>query len=262
MASHTKSVVSKLGTYEKATMVNNYAAVLIESGKFEEAISLLKFALELLREIVQGNSEEARACRDCIWDGFIVFSEENASKHTGTEQCTIASSSSKINPSDRSPNSCTGNNHGTSGKDWFQRKEENRHRYNFMHTQPIRVRCEGHCSMEGNIHPIVTFNIALAYHLRAILAGRMDGGSLKCQMKKALALYELAHAMQGETNKQQVQKKYQEQNSVQASNYLRFGIMLLYNASHIHRLLSDTTKYRYCLEELLSIERILAGNDS
>mmetsp|Transcript_34568 Transcript_34568/g.81498 ORF Transcript_34568/g.81498 Transcript_34568/m.81498 type:complete len:259 (+) Transcript_34568:123-899(+) len=254
-------------SYEKTKVLNNYAATLIESGKFVEAISLLKFTLKYLKQSSRPYSGDTCVFRNCVWEGSTI-SEKNAPKESDKIPFTIASSSGKTIPIDPSPKRRASNvtktlekNRGTAERDcYIKRTKEHRHRWNHMHTRPIRVRCEGDCSTRG-IHPFVTFNIALAHHLKAFAIMRIDRVPWKHELKKALALYRLAYEMQRDNNIQQ-QKKCHEPNNVHASSCLRFGIMLLYNIGHIHRLLNDTKKYRRCLEELLSIEMILADSDN
>lgn len=195
-------VDANTSTQHKAQNLNNNAALLIESGKLDEALLLLKQTLDYVKE--HGDQQE---CRSSALDECIATSQE--------ESCeTISMGSSAVNTKGNS--------------------------YNYIYKRPIRVNCDEQ-SIGGNMQSIITFNIALAHHLKALRGAPSTNSK---QLIRTLSLYELAH---------QMQRFYTDGRS------FYFEMIILGNIGHIHNVLNNKQKCNWCLRQLMLIEAMVNG---
>jgi len=85
---------------------------------------------------------------------------------------------------------------------------------------------------------ILTFNLALAHHLRAI-----ETNSERTVMQQVVTLYEIVYRWQLEES--------HDGNGSMLS--LRFSMIITNNLSEIHRAANNNDKHKMCLEQLLSV---------
>ncbi len=110
-----------------------------------------------------------------------------------------------------------------------------------LYRQPIRVAPQsmqvGH-NMGSTLPMIITFNLALAYHLTAI---EEEGPINRDSLRKILQLYELSYRWQSE-----------DQGNEQV-NSLSFTMIIANNLGEIHRAVGNHSKlFVMCLQYLLS----------
>jgi hypothetical protein len=109
----------------------------------------------------------------------------------------------------------------------------------FVYRQPIRVTPQ---SMQAGhnmiiLPMIITFNLALAYHLTAI---EEEGPINRDSLEKVLQLYEVAYRWQSEDQ------------GNEHVNSLSFDMSIANNLGEIHRAVGNHSKYVICLQYLLS----------
>ena len=106
----------------------------------------------------------------------------------------------------------------------------------YIYNNPIRITPEalqqGHY-MGITLQLILTFNIALAHHLRAIAHGDLH---LRGTLKKVLQLYEVAY-------------RWKMQEEIPS---LRFSMVIANTLGQIHRAAGNYAKYIMCLQHVLS----------
>jgi hypothetical protein len=192
-----------------AQKLNEHAAFCIEVGYYERAIPVLVEALHLAEEAHNNIEEDNCRCEDCSLESCMIFGQISLPQcATPTKKCQSLSDESEDT---------------------------------FVYRQPIRLTPqstqEGH-NMASTLTMIITFNLALAYHLTAIEKGWINRDSLQ----KVLQLYELAYRWQ---------LLEDDQGNAQV-NSLSFTMILANNLGEIHRAVGNHTKYILCLQHLLS----------
>jgi hypothetical protein len=102
---------------------------------------------------------------------------------------------------------------------------------------------------------LLTFNLALAYHMNAISVSASGHKINRSHLQKILQLYELAHRWQSE------QEKYHISLTGRSSNLgfssLKFTMIIANNLGHIHYMVNNVTKYHLCMQHLLSTLMLL-----
>ena len=217
-----------------AQKLNNSAALCIEIGQYDRAISSLAKALRLSREHSHERMMGGCNCHQCSLGCCIAFSENIPPVLDNT-----------------STPSCKG-----IGCD-------------YVYQRPIRIPpqpiVENH-NMGTTLFLIITFNLAMAHHLSAIVSSNTTNTSNTDEIhtsgnkiKKTLQLYELAHNWHSRLS--QTSHKCDHDDSMDIRNdespsnsvaSIRFSMIISNNLSHIHRLCSNYTKHRQYLEHLLS----------
>merc|ERR1740130_153598 len=149
--------------------------------------------------------------------------------------------------------------------------------YGFVYRKALRVNMSS--SIEQQMHyytgstlrVIIVFNLALAYHLKAIAttiitatAAAPTSTTTTKLLQQSLHLYMLAYRLHTEYEEQQQQQhQEQEQDSSSATSTaslfnsdnlgnLRFVMIISNNIGEIHRISNDTTKHVRCLDHVLS----------
>lgn len=215
-----------------AQLLNDEAALLIQQGDCEQAITHLIKALRLYEEVA--DSYEACTCHHCRLESCIARSK-------------------------RTPMQCDSFHCPCPGQEVSEDGDSDVHRpghFNaanngYIYSQPIF--CSPTFSHEGH-HPgvtlmmIIIFNLALAHHLVSIFPSQHSeafsfstGASTVAQLRhkrlsKALQLYELFYQLQME----------REIFSTQAM------LAVANNVGEIHRIVGNHNKYQLCLEHLMS----------
>jgi hypothetical protein len=193
-----------------AKKLNNSAAFCIETGRYDRAVSNLVKALKLTEQI---DISASCTCKHCGLKACMAFSQRCDS----TSVDSVASKRPKRRQSLISDES----------------SEEG-----YIYRQPIRVAPqamhEGH-SMGLTLPLIITFNLALAHHLRAIEENQLD----RKKLSKVLQLYEFAYRWQMEEDDEQV-------------HCIRFTMIISNNLGEIHRAVNNRSKYVMCLQHVLS----------
>ena len=227
-----------------AQKMNNSAALCIEVGHYDRAISSLAKALRLSREHSDERMMGSCHCYQCSLDGCIAFSEIN-------------------------PPPVANNNIAPSFKDIG---------YGYVYRRPIRIPplpiIDNH-NMGKTLFLIITFNLAMAHHLSAMCNTSMrnttntadDLHTSENKIKKSLQLYELAYNWYSRLASESSHEHDDDDgcmytrndnesssspNSCSSVASIRFYMIISNNLSHIHRLGSNYTKHRQCLEHLLS----------
>ena len=256
-----------------AQRMNNNAALCFETGHYSRAIILLKKALEINNKKNKKNGvrvfrEKICKCYLCTLDGCIAFSENSLSITRAVECSTISSGSSggharkrrqiiTTPPLARRRNMFWKPPHKEIKKAIAATTQDFKTDFDcrYIYRRPIRVACEGH-AMGSTLFLIIIFNLALAYHLEAVDSGH----SKKKQdtlIHKILSMYKLAHNWQlnllckgnaGETKKDDPKPLY----SCSSVTSIRFNMIIRNNLSQIHLLANDYSKYKRCLQFLLS----------
>ncbi len=206
----------------RAQELNEHGVFCIEVGQYERAITALIEALQVA-ESTNLDPRLACCCHACSLESCMKYSQVHSSAVT---------------------------NDGTKSK-------KSRITYcsapdGYVYRQPIRIPPEavhGRHTMGMTLPLLLTFNLALAYHLNAISA-RLSGTKVhRSHLQKILQLYELAYRWQSE----------QEQGIASltgrsSSNFssLKFTMIIANNLGQIHRMVNNMTKYRLCMQHLLS----------
>jgi len=263
-----------------AQKLNNSAASCIEIGQYDRAISSLSKALQLSEqqdeeeESNHGESSEEMmtticSCYHCTVDGCIEYSEKNPHVMTKDDPfvCVTVGVARETNT-----NADTDTDTDSS----------------YIYRRPIQVTprsIQGGHNMGSSLCLLISFNLALAYHLKAITITTTTTNyknhnkkssrqhPKKQYMTVALKLY--THVMQWQTRLIRQNFFDDEGNSMMSStaasfHNMRLKMVLLNNMSHIHRCDIITTctststdnkgrKHKYheksyimCLELLLS----------
>merc|ERR1712032_779867 len=149
--SYEKMMEHAASAHEYAQKLNNISAMYMEVGKYDKAIESLGKALKL-SEIHTTDQlldrSEACTCCDCSLEGCIAHSEQGLNL---------------IEVFDTSIN----NNKNESRKGVMDIDEECATLYRKPIRIPKRSICEGH-NMGSTLFLIITFNLALAHHLKAL----------------------------------------------------------------------------------------------
>ena len=224
-----------------AQKLNNSAALCIEIGQYDRAVLSLTKALRLSREQTDESMICTCRCRDCSLDGCIAYSECNPPVSKISQQ-------------------------GSSGC------------CSFVYRRPIRVPpqpiLESH-NMGRSLFLVITFNLGLAHHLSAMVTSQMTNPIISSEeittnepqeqrdqeqpkprndtklIKKALQLYELSNNWHSRITASRPLTVY-DCDATGGVSSIRFRMILSNNMSHAHSLSSNDTKYRQCLENLLS----------
>jgi len=247
-------------TYHLAQQLNNSAAQCIEIGHYSRAIWSLSKALEINRN--QMNTDRPRRekvckCYRCTLDGCIAFSESNRSA-AAIFDCTSSNGECpniKKRRIDSSEVATEKRNLCDSSSSTISQESEDRvFEDGYTYCQPILVGSEGH-TMGATLFLVIIFNLALAYHLKAL-----DGHHTKKErdtiIQKTLSMYELSHWWQLKLLSKD--KKGNSTSSTRAAaSYssvasIRFNMIIQNNLSQIYLLINDNSKYKRCLQQLLS----------
>jgi len=237
--------------------LNNSAALCIEVGHYDRAIFSLTKALRLSREQSDESMAVTCSCQECSLDGCIAYSESTP--------CPVVNANANV----RCSCACA-----------------------YVYQRPIRIpplpTLENH-NMGRRLFLIVTFNLALAHHLGAmttsnsttnsttsnsngnsnsatsnttqpptttttkqLIPKRLQTSSTNVnKIKKALQLYEISRNWHSRIVSTTCHDS-NESHECDTMSSIRFQMILSNNLSHIHRLGSNTTEQRQCLEHLLS----------
>jgi len=160
-----------------AQKINNISAMLIEIGNYEKAIASLGKALKLSEVHMTDQLLDRSACTtDCSLDGCITHSEQDSNL---IEVLDISNNNKKRNANNRKRDA-NGNNN-----------EKNEHT---LYRKPIRIPKqiirEGQ-NMGNTLFLIITFNLALAHHLKALK--KTSSSSVSSLLNSTVQLYELAN---------------------------------------------------------------------
>jgi hypothetical protein len=207
--------------------------------------------------IDRARREKVCKCYHCTLDGCIAFSESNRSA-AAILDCT---SSNGVGPNikkrrlDSSEvaierrNLCDGISATIS-----QEREDRVLEDGYTYCQPILVGSEGH-DMGATLFLIIFFNLALAHHLKA-LDGHYTKKERDVIIRKTLSMYELTQSWQLKLLSNE--KKGNSTSSTRASAScssvvsIRLNMIIQNNLSQIHLLINDISKYKRCLQHLLS----------
>lgn len=204
----------------RAQELNEHSVFCIEIGHYDRAIESLIRALQVAETTTLDSRFSCRcgscnldACMRCSHDYSKVVSDGIATKFS-------------------TPPSGTGEG--------------------FVYRQPIRIPPEavhgGHI-MGMALPLILTFNLALAYHLNALSIRNSTGHVDRLHLQKILQLYELAYRWQTEQEHHMAMGKTQSNLSYSS---LKFTMIIANNLGQIHYAVNNMTKYHLCLHHLLS----------
>ena len=228
--------------------LNNIASMSISDGNYEEAIALLTKGLK------QSLSFDCCTCYSL--QSCFLIREEREEQEEEEEDYSMDCYSSI----DKNDDDC----------------------YGFVYRKALRVNMSS--SIEQQMHyytgstlrVIIVFNLALAYHLKAIATTIITATATAAAptstsstttttklLQQSLHLYMLAyrlHTEYEEQQQQQQQEQEQESSSTTSTSLfnsdnlgnLRFVMIISNNIGEIHRISNDTTKHVRCLEHVLS----------
>jgi len=200
-----------------AQKLNNVASMCMEVGHYDKAISSLGKALRLSElHIVDQLMDRSQACTcmDCSLDGCISFSESNTNNSNLLELCNS-----------RNNNKTETNNNKSNIKNMMfvddAQDQEGEHdqeeQTSTIYRRPIRIPprsiSEGH-NMGSTLFLIITFNLAMAHHLKAVsLSSTSHPSSISSSLiANTLQLYEL-------TNNWQHRLRCEEQEEEEQDDY-------------------------------------------
>ncbi|OEU06953.1 hypothetical protein FRACYDRAFT_252585 [Fragilariopsis cylindrus CCMP1102] len=214
-SSNSSASASASVHHRYAQRLNNGAANCINIRQYDQAITFLAKALKL-SEIQQTDEEqlllittaECHSHKCCSIDSSIVFSEYDSINDSGISDG----------------------------------------RGNFIYRQPIcvtsRTMYQFH-NMGSTLSLIITFNLAIAHHLKAIASSSSDKGSDARIVDNALRFYELAN-------------EYHQRLQPHNRKSLRLDMIVYNNLSNIYRyhkqgqLQQHEERYQQCLDRLHS----------
>lgn len=217
-----------LHSYANVQELNQRAALSLEIGQYDKAISTLKKTLQLWKErdLTDENSgavNEACMCLKCSANGWICSGN-------GGEYIDESSVSRPVGH--RSP---------AVGSDIEYRTGFD---CGYMYQKLVRIPCRncfGSQNMGSAVALIIIFNLAIAHHISSSRSNSWP------KMKRTLQLYQLANDC--------LNRYIIDTHSYSASNemYMMFQMILLNNLSHLHSFMGDYSKSRQCIERLIPI---------
>lgn len=232
--------------------LNNEAANFIEAGRLECAVPVLVNALNMQKQqasptrcrgadgmhLDNESDEEICKCPCCSLDFCLTYSYKVSGE---------GRQGSQSRPPMSDAAECT-----RIFENGVCREENDDDDRFYIHRQPIRIpqKCirEGH-NMGLTLPLILTFNLALSYHLIALRQQEYGQGvNTKVRdgnLQKILVLYELAYKTQMEG---------EEQGGVSGAQVacVRFTMILANNLADLHHAAENNVKQRLCLQHLLS----------
>jgi len=241
--------------YEYAEKLNNSAVLCIELGKYNRAEVSLTKALRLSNAYNKKSIIDVCRCYHCTLDGCIHFTEDSNralrakafAKSRGTQQASSVF--------DRRCN-CQTSRHSSD----FSHPES------FIYKRAIRSTClpisDGHI-MGPALSLIITFNLGLAKHLRAIEGEQESVKPNTCRralLERSLRLYQAVHDCLRSSSRASNERSHENfDNETMEDSATQFKLILCNNICHVHhclnnpiRLSSDSkcTYHKY-LERLL-----------
>jgi len=237
--------------------LNNSAALYIESGQYDQAISQLKKALCLIKQssdtdysvTSKNTSRLVCRCDYCILEECMVCSEDSVLSETKLLS-TVHVQANK--------------------------KETNDYRSDYyIYRRPIRA--TPNCLFEGHhmglfLLLFVRFNLALAHHLKfvsifvystnsntAATTNSVPIMEKRSIPQKVLRLYELTYTLQTDlfsTKQHQLDATICTRYSTSASVVspgLRFNMIICNNLSQVHKISQNHEQHKNCLQRLLSM---------
>ena len=231
-----RETVEILTQQERARELNEQGCFAIEVGYYDRAIALLTEALNAV-ETMKSRSCSRHLSITCGLDVCLEYTQNYSNLvNYGVQNLTSPSSTEKTNPFHvaRSEDATMSTSSG------------------FIYKQPFRIPyhavAEGFC-LGQTLPLVVVFNLALAYHLNAILC-KKSGGNLtssgRAHLENILQLYEMAYQWHME------QERVQPLSPSSGLSSLKFIMILANNLAQIHLAVQSMTKYRLCLQHLLS----------
>ena len=211
----------------RAQELNEHSAFCIEIAHYNRAIDALIEALQVTECTTLDVNYSCR-CGSCNLDACMQYSQDYFKVvDDGGMQTKLCGSLSPVGSSSQSEG--------------------------FIYRQPIRIPPEavkgGHI-MGMTLPLILTFNLALAYHLNAISVGRTTGATVnRAHLQKILQLYELSYRWQTE-QEQTMSARFGHGDLTYSS--IKFTMIIANNLGQIHYAVNNTTKYYLCLQHLLS----------
>ena len=218
----------------RAQELNEHAAFCIDIGQYERAISALIEALQLT-ESTNLDPHLSCCCASCDLDTCMVYSQAYGSVLRNERTMTTKSSS----PCHPSSSSCS-----LTGA--------------YVYRQPIRIPPQvvhGKHTMGMTLPLLLTFNLALVYHMNAISVTARGHKINRSHLQKILQLYELAHRWQSEQEKYYI--SVTGRSSTLGFSSLKFTMIIANNLGHIHFMVNNITKYQLCMQHLLSTLMLL-----
>jgi len=249
--------------HQRVKNLSNASAVWIELGKYEKAIESLGTAFKFSKWHTTDqllDRSKVCTCFDCSLDCCIAHSENDSNI---VESIDISLSNNKI------------------------KKKSNRKRNAMdideppiLHRRPIRIPKrsirEGH-KMGSTLFLIITFNLALAHHLKALKKTDSSSSAARNSLNSTIQLYELAYELANElannwqhphgsnyvTDDEDSSEDYsiismEADDSYNNSSYsTRFNTILYTNLSHLNQMIrnnkdSRSSSLKRRLNELIS----------
>jgi len=250
-----------------AQNLNNEACSWITKGNYDAAISGLKRALELT-QIGLSNEREGRTppcgCKRCALESYLTLAEDNHNDEARTK--TPEAPLQKPRSLKRKRSSIGSTETVVNSRRKANSFEETG---GFVYRRPMRVHqeCIDRCHYNGATLSFVSlFNIALAYHLKAIetVPSMVDSKEKLAVLQQPLKLYELAYQLhfqcqEGKESETTLKERMETCDSSTTTctkdpNLVNLRLMMLVtsNISQIHKLAGNDTKHHQCLEHLLN----------
>lgn len=240
-----------------AQQMNNSAAICIEAGEYAGAIASLKKALEINKD--KKHNEKICKCHHCTLDGCIAFSENDTSPGAYFPPSINLTNDTRARKRIKKTPSIPRTRREVFWKPQHSDTEKERIEEHldcgYIYQQPIRIGCIGH-DMGSTLFLIIIFNLALAHHLEAVRNGHPKKKRDKI-IDKTLSLYELTYKWQLKLlcrykSDEEMEADPTPAPSCSSVTSIRFNMIIRNNLSQIHRLTKDFSKYKRCLQYLLS----------
>ena len=221
--------------YEYAEKLNTSSALCIEFGQYHRAEISLTKALHLAKLYNKETRLEESSCNHCTLDGCIGFTEES---HRALKTKLFAKD--RDLPMTRPPDE----SHVTDSS------SDVSHSDSFVYKLAIRTPCLPVCSghtIGPTLPLIITFNLALAKHLRAIDQWNQHAGMTtpyrRSLLERSFRLYEvLYNCRYNSGNRRNNETSHGNRHNNEFSEDLedRFKIILCNNLCHVHRCLNGS----------------------
>jgi hypothetical protein len=265
----TTAVANPRYMHYLAQNLNNEACCWIAKGNYDAAISGLKRALELT-QIGLSNERDGRTppcgCKRCALESHLTLAEDNHNRNDEARTMTPEAPLQKPRSLKRKRSIIGSIETVMNSRGKANSLEETD---GFVYRRPMRVHqeCIDRCHYNGATLSFVSlFNIALAYHLKAIetVPSMVDSKEKLAVLQQPLKLYELAYQLhfqcqEGKESQTTLKESMESCDSSSSTctkdpNLINLRLMMLVtsNISQIHKLAGNDTKHHQCLEHLLN----------
>jgi len=271
--------------YSWIQKMNNSAALCLEIGKYDRAITSLAKVLTISRAYIEDQNRSEAASNETALDAMAVGQDEPLS--TSLQQYYFCSFDGCVQYSEEVRRNChihrnlkalTDNRREeTIRRRFLQRRQERRSKDGFVSSDRISLQSQEPFLYKNMIQVpplndrairidqiatlsiITIFNLAVVYHLRAMdskqihdastisTAQATNAATIDSDLRKALGLYEVAYKA---LDKKTTSLDIRNSGILRAS--IQFKLILCNNLSYVHNLIGNQSQHEIYLREVLS----------